>query len=99
MYAMICTRSDLAYTVSTVSWFMSNPVKQHWEAVKCVLRYLRGTAKLGLGFQRLEMEKLRVLQGYYNADYAGDFDLRKFTTDYVFTVAELSLIGRQSCKM
>ena len=29
MYAMVCTRSDLAYTVSTVIRFMSNPGKQH----------------------------------------------------------------------
>ena len=34
MYAMVCTRPDLAYVVSTVSRFMSNPEKQHWEAVR-----------------------------------------------------------------
>jgi len=34
MYAMICTRSDLAYAVSIVSRLMSNPGKQRWEAVK-----------------------------------------------------------------
>jgi len=50
MYAMVYTRPDLAYVVSTVSQFMSNPEKQHWEAVKWVLRYLRGTARLGLVF-------------------------------------------------
>jgi len=42
MYVMICTRPDLAYAVSTVSRFMSNPGKQHWEAVKWVLRYCEG---------------------------------------------------------
>ena len=40
MYDMVCNRSDLAFAVSTVSQFMSNPDKQHWEAVKWVLRYL-----------------------------------------------------------
>jgi len=50
MYAMVCTRPDLAYAVSTVSRFMSNPAKQHWEVVKWVLRFLRGTARLGLMF-------------------------------------------------
>jgi len=34
MYAMVCTRTDLAYAVSTVSRFMSNPGKQHYEVVK-----------------------------------------------------------------
>jgi len=34
MYAMVCTRPDLAYEVSTVSQLMSNPGKQYWEVVK-----------------------------------------------------------------
>jgi len=38
------------------------------------LRYLRGTARLGLVFQRLKMKKPRVLQGYVDADYVGDLD-------------------------
>ena len=59
MYVMVCIRPDLAYAVSTVSQFMSNPRKQHWEAVKWVLRYLRGTARLGLVFQGLETRKPR----------------------------------------
>ena len=74
MYAMVCTRPDLAYAVSTVTRFMSNPEKQHWEAVKWVLRYLRGTARLGLVFQRLKTGKPRVLQDYVDAAYVGDLD-------------------------
>jgi len=69
MYVMVCTRSDLAYAVNTISRFMSNAGKQHWEAVKWVLRYLRGIARLRIVFQRLKMGKLRVLQGYVDADY------------------------------
>ena len=33
MYAIICTRPDLAYAVSIVSRFMSNAGKQHWKEV------------------------------------------------------------------
>jgi len=44
--------------------------------------------RLGLVLQRLETEKLRELQGYVDADYAGDLDHRRFMTGYVFTVAE-----------
>jgi len=47
--------------------------------VKWVLRYLRGIARLGLLFQRLKTEKLRVLQDYVDADYAGDLDQRRST--------------------
>ena len=88
MYAMVCTRPDLAYAVNTISQFMSNSEKQHWEAVKWVLRYLQGTAGLGLVFQRLKTEKPRLLQGYVDADYAGDLDQQRSTMDYVFIVAE-----------
>ena len=42
MYAMVCTRPDIAHAVGVVSRFMSRPGKQHWEAVKWILRYLKG---------------------------------------------------------
>jgi len=34
MYAMVCTRPDIAYSVGTVSRFISNPGKEYWDAVK-----------------------------------------------------------------
>ena len=37
MYIIVCTRLDLAYTVSIVSQFMSNLGKQYWEAMKWVI--------------------------------------------------------------
>ena len=88
MYAMVCTRPDLAFAVSSVSRFMSNPGKQHWEAAKWIFRYLRGTAKLGLEFRKREREESRMLQGYVDADFGGDLDKRRSTTGYVFTLAE-----------
>ena len=42
MYAMVCIRPDITYVVGVVSRFMSRPEKQHWEAVKWILRYLKG---------------------------------------------------------
>ena len=49
---------------------------------------LRGTGRLGLTFKRLKMEKLRVLEGYVDANYLGDLDQRRSTMCYVFTVVE-----------
>ena len=34
MYAMVCTRPDIAHAVGVVSRYMANPGKDHWEAVK-----------------------------------------------------------------
>jgi Reverse transcriptase (RNA-dependent DNA polymerase) len=81
MYSMVCTRPDIAHAVGVVSRFLSNPGKQHWEAVKWILRYLRGTSKLCLSFWKDEV----VLEGYTDADMAGDLDHRKSTSGYMFT--------------
>src|SRR2546425_6812648 len=51
MYAMVCTRSDIAHAVGVVSRFLSNPGKEHWNAVKWILRYLKGTSKMCLCFR------------------------------------------------
>lgn len=48
MYAMVCIYPDIVHIVhaaGVVSWFMSNPGKEHWKAVKWILKYLRGTTK------------------------------------------------------
>jgi len=34
IYAMVCTHPDLAHSVGIVSRFLSNPGKEHWQAVK-----------------------------------------------------------------
>jgi hypothetical protein len=82
MYAMVCTRPDIAHAVGAVSRFMTNPGKQHWEAVKWILRYLRGTTDRCLCFRRGELK----LQGFVDADFAAEVDHRRSTTGYVFTV-------------
>lgn len=82
MYAMVCTRPDIAHAVGVVSRYMSSPGKQHWEAVKWVFRYLRGTCDRSLCFEGKHTD----LNGYVDADLAGDLDGRKSTTGYVFTL-------------
>ena len=52
-------------------------------AVKWILRYLRGNSKLCLCFGNGDP----VLQGYADADYAGDRDSRKSTSAYLVTFA------------
>ena len=34
MYAMVCTRLDIAHAVGVVCKYMANLGRQHWEAVK-----------------------------------------------------------------
>ena len=41
MYAMVCTRPDLALAVSMTNRYQSNPGMTHWTAIKNILKYLR----------------------------------------------------------
>ena len=81
MYAMVCTRPDIAHSVGLVSRYLSNPGKVHWDAVKWIFRYLRGTSRFCLCFGGSK----HVLEGYADADMDGDIDSRKSTSGYVFT--------------
>ena len=44
------TRPDVAYAVSQVARYMSNPVMEHWNTVKRIVRYLKGTMDLKLTY-------------------------------------------------
>ncbi|KAJ9566010.1 hypothetical protein OSB04_001976 [Centaurea solstitialis] len=90
MYAMICTRPDLAYAVSMVSRYMANPGKEHWKAVQWIFRYLKGTTNLCLHFGRNSSGVL----GYTDSDYGKDIDNRRSITGYVFTLDGCSISWR-----
>jgi hypothetical protein len=82
MYVMVCTRPDIVHAVGIVSRYMNNPGKEHWEEIKWILRYLRGTATHALCFGGSDT----FLQGYVDSDMAGDKHSRRSTTGYVFTI-------------
>ncbi|KAE8691518.1 Vacuolar-sorting receptor 1 [Hibiscus syriacus] len=82
MYAMVCTRPDIAHAVGAVRRYMNNPGKIHWEAVKWILRYLWGTTNKALCFKGGDT----ILTGYVDADLAGNVDIRRSTTGYVYTL-------------
>ncbi|CAA0810078.1 Uncharacterized mitochondrial protein AtMg00810 [Striga hermonthica] len=74
MYAMVCTRPDLAHAVGQVFKYMSRPDKQYWEAVKWIFRYLKGTVGHGIVFEDQRLDPLVIV--YVDSDYAGDLDNR-----------------------
>ena len=72
MYLMICTRPDIAFAVSFLSRFSSNPGIKHWQAVKQVFKYLNGTRNYGITLGGQIDERLPILLGYVDADFAAD---------------------------
>ncbi len=85
MYAMVCTRPDLSHAVSVVSRYMQNPGKEHWEGVKWILRYVKGTLEKGILYDRGSAATSDVA-GYVDADYGGDLDRRRSISGYVFVM-------------
>ncbi|KAL2481031.1 cysteine-rich RLK (RECEPTOR-like protein kinase) 8 [Abeliophyllum distichum] len=71
---MVCNRLDVADTISTLSRFIANPRPEHWDALKWLLQYLKGTFNLGLIFGTCN--KGVILKGFVDADFAGDKDNR-----------------------
>ena len=66
------THPDIAKAVQTVAQFSSNPGKHHWDAVICIIRYLKTTQNwvLTLGGKLAAIEIL----GYCDADHANSPD-------------------------
>ena len=61
MYASLGTRPDITYAVSILARFSQNPARTHWEAVKCIFRYLAGMKTLKLTYGAVSLD----LVGYH----------------------------------
>jgi hypothetical protein len=83
MYLMVTTRPDIGYAVQSVSQHTSTPRVVHWEAVKRILKYLRGTVNLGL---TLGGKDEPCLKAFADADWANDPSDRKSISGYYFTL-------------
>jgi hypothetical protein len=98
MYAMVCTRPNIAHAVGVLSRDMSTPGKEHWIGVKMVFRYLRGTASYGLFYQgRPGFDRVLDIHGFVDADWDGYLDRRRSTSGYVFNLfgGEISWMGKR----
>ena len=85
MYSMVSSRLDLAHAISVVRRFMANPGRIHWEALKWLLRYIKGSVDPCLVFGKQE-DNSDKLVWYVDADFAGSINTRKSLIGYVFTL-------------
>ena len=69
MYLTNCTRLDTAFPVNLLARYSSAPTRRHWNGVKHVLRYLRGTTDMGLFYPHCLNPQL---VGYTDAGYLLD---------------------------
>ncbi|GJY14737.1 retrotransposon protein, putative, ty1-copia subclass [Tanacetum coccineum] len=76
------TRPDLAYAVSRLSRYTSNPSVAHWKAMTRVLHYLRYNRDYGLHYDRYPA----IIEGYSDSNWISDIKDSRSTSGYVFTL-------------
>lgn len=80
IYLASQTRPDIAVALSEVCRFMANPGRQHWIAVKRILRYIKGTLEYGIAFSG----KFDQVIGYADSDWGNNIDCRRSRTGFLF---------------
>ncbi|CAN6586683.1 unnamed protein product [Malus baccata var. baccata] len=88
------TRPDIAYAVSVVSQFMHSPSVDHMEAVMRILAYLKSAPGKGVLY---ESHGHMRIEGFTDADWAGDVTDRRSTSGY-FTFVGGNLVTWRSKK-
>lgn len=70
------TRPDVSFIVNRLAAFSEQPKVAHWTAAKRIVRYLKGTANVGITYAAGE----ELLIAYSDADFAACVDSRRSTT-------------------
>ncbi|XP_037497048.1 secreted RxLR effector protein 161-like [Jatropha curcas] len=75
-------RPDICFAVGMVSRFQSNPGREHWTAVKHIIKYLKRTRDYRLVYQSDDLVPI----GYTDSDFQTDKDSRKSTSGNAFVL-------------
>ncbi|XP_073131608.1 secreted RxLR effector protein 161-like [Henckelia pumila] len=89
---MSCTRPDIAYAVSKLSRFTSNPADKHWKAIIRLLKYLRYTRDHRLHYTKHPA----VIEGYSDENWISDMKYSKSTSGFVFTLGGAAITWKSS---
>ena len=82
MYAMICTRSNVAYSLGVVSRYQSDPGKNHWKVVKTILKYLRNTKDQWLIYGESDLKLIEITDSSFQSNH----DDRKRVSRCIYTL-------------
>lgn len=80
MYASVCTRPDISYSLSILGRYLQQPNSVHLSMAKGVVAYLKGTSKAVLNMGRLTCDQFPLLT-YVDSDFANSPG-RRSTTGY-----------------
>lgn len=77
-------KANIPHASGVIDRFLANLGKEHWVAVKWMLKYLRETFKVSICFT----EGKSILIGYTDIDMTEDIDSWNFTFSYLIIFAE-----------
>ncbi|XP_057835702.2 secreted RxLR effector protein 161-like [Cryptomeria japonica] len=75
------TRPDIMQVVDVVAWYQEAPKETHVQAVKRIIKYLKGTMDFGLWYPKGDYFTLKE---YIDAKWVSDTDDRKNTSGGAF---------------
>jgi hypothetical protein len=82
-----CSRPDISLAICILSRFSNNPSMRHYEALKGVLSYLKGTQDYRLRFSKVEnFDISQSLISFSDSDWAADRIDRKSTSGFCISL-------------
>lgn len=84
MFLTIVSRPDITYAVNFLSRYLNKYNGGHWQAVKRIFKYLKGTVNFSIEFSGCSKKNNFELEGYSDADFASDTKSGQSTTGYIF---------------
>lgn len=88
----MCVRPDIWYAVGYLGRFQNQPGEAHWQSLKRVVRYLKGTKNLKLQYKKNDMAE--GLVGFADTDWQSDTEDRKSVSGCIFKVWQHSVLGQ-----
>ena len=87
IYAMLCTRPGVCHAISLARRYLCDLGVDHWTAVKNILKYLKRTKEMFLGYGG---DKEFAVKGYVDASFDTDLDDSESQSGYILKVGAIS---------
>jgi hypothetical protein len=99
LYLTQCTRSDISFVVNLLARYSSAPTRRHWNGIKDIFRYLRGTTDMTLFYPYASKNRSNplcprndaCLVGYADTGYLSDPNKARSQSGYVFTIGNTKI--------
>jgi len=85
LYLIKITIPDITFAVNLVSRYLEKPLTIHWNVMKRIFKYLKGTFNYGLIYDSSVTPKL---SGYSDPDYADNTTTRRSTSGFIFMIGD-----------